>query len=126
MFPPSLAVKKLFEDHFLIHMEKIDCNKWRVEKLWTQENDEVIKKYFKQVKVLFENHSGKHTKPGKIKFSSIDEFINMVVETGILKRGSIGVSDLGAIFNVSMMTQVDEINFQRHFQMSQIEFMEAI
>lgn len=86
----------------------------------------MIKKYYKQIKALFDKYSGKHTKPGKIKFSSVEEFINMVVDTGVLKNGSIGVSDIGAIFNISMMTQVDELNFQRHLEMSLIEFTEAI
>ena len=122
----SEAVETLFEEHFLEQFKKNDSNKWRVEKLWTKENDEVLKENYKQIKALFENFSGKHTKPGKIKFSSMDEFINMITNTGVLMSGSIGVGDLGSIFNISMMSQVDELNFQRHIEMSLIEFIEAI
>ncbi|CAI2387670.1 unnamed protein product [Moneuplotes crassus] len=126
IYTHSQAVKKLFEEHFLEHMVKFDCNKWRVEKLWNQQNDEVLKKYYKQIKSVFEIYSGKHTKPGKPKFSSIEEFLNMVMSTGVLKNGSIGVSEMGAIFNVSMMTQIDELNYQRHLEMYLLEFIEAI
>ena len=34
--------------------------------------------------------------------------------------------DMDITFNLSLMTQVDEINYERHLKMSYIEFVEAI
>jgi len=61
-----------------------------------------------------------------MKFTSMDEFIVMISDTGVLKNDTIGIGDLGSLFNISMMTQVDELNFQRHMEMSLIEFIEAL
>lgn len=122
----SMAIKKLFEDELLQHFRKHDSNKWRIEKLWTKENDEVLKSYYKYIKRLFATYSGKYTKPGMPKWTSMDEFLNMITNTNILKNGSIGTSELGSIFNISMMTQINELDYERHQQMSLIEFIEAI
>ena len=103
-----------------------DCNKWRIERLWTKANDEVIKSYMKFIRRLYDMYSGKYSKPGKPKFMSMEEFISLISSTGVLKGNSIGIGDLGSIFNISMMTQVNELEYERHTQMSLVEFIEAV
>ena len=57
---------------------------------------------------------------------SMDEFKVMISNTEILKNSTIDTSDVGSIFNVSMMTQVGELENKRHMEMSIVEFIEAI
>lgn len=122
----SGSIMKLFNEYLLGQFKKYDCNKWRVEKLWTKTNDEIIKSHLKTIKRLYEMYSGKHTLPGKTKFTSLDEFMVMISNSGILKSGSIGAGEIGSMFNISMMTQVDELDNTRHMEMTMIEFIEAI
>ena len=122
----SKAVKKLFDEYLLKVFRKHDSNKWRREYLWNETNDKMLKFHMKTIKRLYEMYSGKHTLPGKTKFMSMDEFMVMISSTGILKSSTIGTSDIGSIYNVSMMTQVDELENKRHMEMSMVEFIEAI
>lgn len=55
-----------------------------------------------------------------------EEFMMMINQTEILLIVKAGPAEMGAIFNVSMMTQVDEITSDKHIRMTEIEFMEAI
>lgn len=55
-----------------------------------------------------------------------EEFMMMINQTEILLIVKAGTAEMGGIFNVSMMTQVDEISNDKHIRMSEIEFMEAI
>ena len=59
-------------------------------------------------------------------FTSIDEFQTMVANSGILTGGAIGPGEVGALFNVAMMTQVKELEMERHTNMFFLEFIEAI
>ena len=78
------------------------------------------------MKRLFSKYSGKYTKPGKPVFVSIDEFMTMISDSGILTGGAIGPGEIGALFNVAMMTQVKELETERHTNMFFLEFVEAI
>jgi len=134
----SMAIKKLFEDHLLVHFKKHDSNKWRIEKLWNKGIDDMIKSNYQQsqtpvyfsnlkyLKKLYEIYSGKYTKPGKTKFMSMEEFVSLISHSGALKSATIGITDLGSIFNVSIMTQINELDYDRHTQMTLMEFIEAI
>ena len=134
----SMAIKKLFEDHLLVHFKKHDSNKWRIEKLWNKGIDDMIKSNYQQsqtpvyfsnlkyLKKLYEIYSGKYTKPGKTKFMSMEEFVSLISHSGALKSATIGITDLGSIFNVSIMTQINELDYDRHTQMNLMEFIEAI
>ena len=122
----SMAVKKLFEEELLPIFESYDWNRWRIEKLWTKHNDELVKANFKNIKRLYDMYSGKFSLPGKQKFMSIDEFMEMISNTNILKIWGVGPADVGSWFNISIMTQINELENERHFQMSFQEFIEAL
>ena len=57
---------------------------------------------------------------------SLDEFNELINNSNILKSSNVAPGDVGASFNVSMMTQVDELEKERHIQMSFVEFIEAL
>lgn len=50
----------------------------------------------------------------------------MINSSGILEGKSIGTGDIGTLFNISMMTQIRELESERHTQMCFVEFVEAI
>ena len=56
---------------------------------------------------------------------SMNEFIDLVTQSGVIDD-NFGAREIGVLFNLSMMTQVDEIHKERHFQMHFIEFIEAL
>ena len=49
----------------------------------------------------------------------------MIVSTGIIDE-NFGAREISIQFNLSMMTQIDEIARKRHLHMFQKEFLEAI
>ena len=57
---------------------------------------------------------------------SLDEFTIMVTNSGILEGKSMSSGDIGVLFNISMMTQVKELDFERHMEMNFLEFVEAV
>ena len=122
----SMAVKKLFQQELLPLFNTFDWNRWRIEKLWTKANDELIKANFKNIKRLYDMYSGKYSLPGKQKFMSIDEFMEMISNTNILKLWGVGPADVGSWFNISIMTQINELENERHIQMAFQEFIEAM
>jgi hypothetical protein len=56
----------------------------------------------------------------------MDEFITMFTNAGLTTSGHISQGEIGAFYNCSMMTYVDEITKEKHMQMMILEFMEAI
>ncbi|CAI2364873.1 unnamed protein product [Moneuplotes crassus] len=122
----SEAVVKLFEDKLLPHFYNYNCHKWRLAHLWCQEIDEAFQEHLDEIDLLFKLNSGKYCKPGKSKFMSLDEFSQMITNSGILESKSLGSGEIGSLFNVSMMTQVKELEFERHMEMNFLEFVEAV
>lgn len=58
---------------------------------------------------------------------SIEEFLSMVIDSSVLTtEPSIGNAELGAQYNMSMSTLVNEFESDRHFQMQFDEFVEAV
>ena len=56
---------------------------------------------------------------------SMHEFIDLVTATKVVDD-NFGAREIGILFNLSMMTQVDEINKAKHIKMHFVEFLEAI
>lgn len=56
---------------------------------------------------------------------SLDEFMEMVTNSGVLDD-SFGSREIGPLFNLSMMTQKNELDFEKHYNMITVEFIEAI
>jgi hypothetical protein len=56
---------------------------------------------------------------------SMNEFIELVTNSKVVDD-NFGAREIGILFNLSMMTQVDEIVKGRHIKMNFTEFLEAI
>jgi len=56
---------------------------------------------------------------------SIHEFIELVGQANVV-NDDFGQREIGSIFNLAMMTRVDELTQEKHMNMSYVEFLEAI
>ncbi len=119
------SIKMAFENHFLPYFKQFDCHKFRKEKLWAEECDNTFKRFPKVLAALYDRYSGKYALPGAPKYMSLDEFNEMISNTGILDE-SFGTREINPIFNLSMMTQKNELDFDRHMNMQPVEMLEAI
>ena len=55
----------------------------------------------------------------------MNEFIDLINLSGVIDD-NFGAREISVLFNLSMMTQIDEVNKERHYQMAFIEFVEAL
>jgi hypothetical protein len=62
---------------------------------------------------IFNRFSGKHKKPGEKNFMCVDEFEAFIYESGLI-NDSLAAREINSIFNLSMFSQVDEIEKGRH------------
>ena len=56
---------------------------------------------------------------------TLDEFVEMVNTSGIVDD-TFGSREINPLFNLSMMTQKNELDFDKHFNMTLTEFIEAL
>ena len=103
------AIIEGFETSIQPAFIKFDCHEWRKDVLWKEENDIIYKRYMPAFKKIYEKHSGRLALPGAKKFVCMDEFYEMINDTGVVSD-SFGQREIGVIYTMSMMTQVDEIN----------------
>lgn len=119
------AIEKLYNDHLKSNFEKYDCHKWRTTYLWNEHCDYVFKRYMTAVKKIYDTFSGKYAMPGATKYMSSDEFFDLIDQIGIVDD-DFGQREIIPIFNCSMITQKDELDSDRHINMTLIEFIEAL
>eukprot|EP00347_Sterkiella_histriomuscorum_P006983 403350697 len=119
------AVVHAFENYFLPFFKQFDCHIFRKEKLWNEDCDIVFKRNMKIVQALYTKYSGKYAMPGQPKYMSLDEFIEMVNQSGIIDE-TFGAREVSPLYNISMMTQKNELDFDRHYNMILVEFLEAL
>jgi len=123
------AVEKVLNEHLIPYINTMDQyflpQKWREERYWNEDVDTVYKSYLPIAQSLYKKYSGMKTKPGMKKFACIEELQKLAVDAGILNDNLVD-RDIVICFNLSMMTQVDELNSDRIFQMVFVEFLEAL
>lgn len=56
---------------------------------------------------------------------SLDEFNEMITNAGVVSD-TFGSREISPLFNLSMMTQKNELDFDRHYNMIHVEMIEAI
>jgi hypothetical protein len=119
------ALKTAFDQHFLPFFSQFDCHKFRKERLWNEECDNTLKRFSKVLAALYAKYSGKYAMPGAQKYMSLDEFTDMIHTSGVIDD-SFGAREISPLFNLSMMTQKNELDFDRHFNMTPVEMIEAV
>lgn len=86
--------------------------------------DELYTMHIKLIEYLYKCYTGLLTKPGKPPFMSLQEFRNFIMEYGLDKY--LPLADIPLCFNLSMMSQLDEVDSERCAEMSFVEFLESI
>lgn len=119
------AVTKFFEEHALPYFKQYSFHEFRTKKLWTETMDNLVKKHMNVLRDIYRKFSGRDVMPNEEPNMSMQEFIDMVTATKVVDD-TFGAREIGVIYNVSMMTQVDEINKERHTRMQFVEFVEAL
>ena len=118
------AVVKLYEENVKPLFSQFDWHKWRKEKLWNEEWDVTYKRNLATFDKIYRNNSGRYALPGATKFMSLDEFFDLICSWGVVDD-NFGQREIGTLFNLSMMTQRNELDYDRHFNMIFVEFIEA-
>ena len=77
------------------------------------------------MKDIYKKYSGREVLPNEENNISMNEFIELVTNSKVVDD-NFGAREIGILFNLSMMTQVDEINKGRHIKMNFTEFLEAL
>lgn len=129
----SSAVEKLFEEHIIpsISMHKLNdissynSNAWRNDIYICEDVDLVLKVFKPILDFAFSKYSGKKTLPGCKKFMSTDEFFELCKDCNFANE-TISSREICFCYVQAMITQVDEYFKKRHFEMSFVEFLEAI
>ncbi len=118
-------MKRFLDDNFVKTFSHIDSHRWQLDKFWNEDCDIILKRYIPIIKELYKKYSGRYALPGRPKYVSMDEFIQMVTD-GQVVDDKFGSREIGILYNQSMFTQVDEIDDDRHTKMGLDEFMDAI
>ncbi|CAD8099201.1 unnamed protein product [Paramecium primaurelia] len=106
-------------------MEQYNAQKWRDDRYFNEQCDDCLKYFKPLLNQVYNRFSSKKVKPGQKKFMCLDELHEICGIAGLFDERFVD-RDADLAFNLSMMLQIDELESDRIFQMSLIEFMEAI
>ena len=115
----------MFDEFLEPAFKQFETQTWRKERLWKEEVDYVLKVSLPTLKDIYRKFSGKIAMPGAPKYMCCLEFEQLITEANVLSD-KFGVKQLSILFNLSMMTQVDEVESERHINMTFVEFLEAL
>ncbi|CAG9323140.1 unnamed protein product [Blepharisma stoltei] len=121
----SEAVYIMLNNHIKPNLSHILADKWRFSRYITEEVDNVLKANVSLLKAVYAKYSKLKVKPGQKPFMCLQEFDGICIE-GQLLTETFTARETNMAFNLAMMTQPNELDYDRHLQMSFIEFLEAI
>lgn len=121
----SAAVKVLLDNHIVEKLGHVSAQKWRNERYFFASVENVLKGNMQLIQYTYSTYSRKNVKPGQKPFMCLDEFNDIIFKAGLL-NDNFTAREIGIAFNLSMMTQVQELDTDRQYQMLLIEFIEAI
>ena len=110
---PLEGMKLFFEQQLDPYFDRFQAPKWRREILHREEVDLALKHGLPFLKLSYQSYSGRFASPGEKKFMSLLEFTEVFQDCGIYNE-TFGSKQLPALFAMSMMTQVDELDQDRH------------
>lgn len=119
------AVEYFFEKNFIKFSQIYDPDKWRSDRYFTQECEEILIENKGLLQNIFDQNSGKKAKPGEKKYMRLEDFIGICQTNGLftemfnLRQGTL-------CFHMSLLTHVDELNTNFHMEASRLEFIEAL
>ncbi|KAL4510557.1 hypothetical protein ABPG72_004711 [Tetrahymena utriculariae] len=120
------AITQMWNEHLEKEFTSHSPHTWREQRYWNEECDDCLKNYKPVIEHIYRRHSKKKVKPGQSPFMCLEELNNIITFSGLLNDDKFGSQVANFAFNLSMMTQVDEQTQDRIFQMSIVEFYEAL
>ena len=114
----------MLTNNLLPQFGHMDAQIWRDTRYWNEEIDNLYKSHFPIFDYLFKTFGGHHMKPGDKFFMEANEFEELWQVSGLI-NDDFGSRDAIVSFNLAMMTQVNEIEKDRHIKANMIEFLEA-
>lgn len=121
----SDAVVRIFEEHCSTTMQQFNSNIFRYERYLREDVDEKFRAYLPIIRYLYTSNSKRNVMPGQNAFMSLVEFHD-ICNAANLCNERFTTREIDIAFNLAMMTQVNELESDRHFQMSFSEFLEAL
>lgn len=85
----------------------------------------VFKHYHSTLTKIYSKFSGKYALPGAPHYMSVHEFFDLVYSTKVVNE-DFGQREIGSLYNLAMMTRMDELDQDMHINMRYVEFLEAI
>ena len=87
--------------------------------------DNILKAHMKVWEHMYSKHSGRHARPGMKPFMMVDEFDDWVQASNLLNE-LMTAKNISYIYNVSMLSQEDEVKSGTHLKATVLEFTEMI
>lgn len=121
----SEAVSCLLDRHILANLGHVSAQKWRDDRYFYMSVETSLKSNMSLLQYIYSCFSKRKVKPGQKPFMCLDEFSEIILKSNLL-NDNFTAREIAIAFNLSMMTQVQELDTDRQYQMSFIEFLEAI
>jgi hypothetical protein len=115
----------LIDRNLINEFNEVDAHKWRLERYWNEECDNLIKTNVALFKHLYETKGGAHKLPGEKIYMSIQEFVTLMNEANFINE-VFTERDVVVSFNLAKQTEIDEINNDKHMKLYFVEFLEAM
>lgn len=93
--------------------------------IWKEDVDYTLKISLDPLKMLYKRFIGKNSLPGGQQYMSLTEFTECIIRSDCLSK-NFGAAQIGNQYNQAMMTQVDEIEKDKHINMTFVEFLDAL
>ena len=120
----SEAVEYAFEHNYDNYLNMFDNNKWRIERYYKEENDNLIRAHMPIFDAVFYTYAPQQIIGKKDSYwLTLDNFSNLCMD---LSDKDFPVKEIPVIFSVSIKLTKDEINSDKHYNMLFPEFLEAL
>lgn len=88
------AVEKFFNEDLEGFLDRFRSYEWRQNVYFCEEVEYILKEYTEELEELFKTYSGRYTMPSKPKFVSLEEFTELISNSGVLAL-NIANKDIG-------------------------------
>ena len=120
------AVRMFIVEHIDKHVgTRFDQTLWRQENTMNIYVDNVLKAHMKVWDHMYNKYSGRHALPGMKAFMMVDEFDDWVQQSNLL-NDLMTAKNISYVYNVSMLSQEDEVKTGAHLKATVLEFTEMI
>ena len=123
---PSIpdAVNYAFEHNYNSYLNKFDDDKWRKERYYNEEVDNILKAFIPIFDAVFYSYAPQQIMGRKDSFwLTLDNFTLLCSN---IMDADFPVKELPVMFNLSIRLQINEIDYDKHYNMIFPEFLEAI